>query len=95
MENLSFTRVAGSLTVLGVLSYAICVAWHALVPSAFSGEFLQSALPGFDWTLGGVLIGLVLVIVYSLYAAAVYVSAYNLLGRSRSTGWARWRHVTR
>lgn len=95
MDNLSFARVGGSLTVLGVLSYVICIGWHALVPSAFSGAFLQSALPGFDWTLGGILIGLVLVIVYSVYAAAVYVSVYNLLGRSRAKGWARWRQPAR
>jgi len=95
VDNLSYTRVGGSLTVLGVLSYVICVVWHALVPSAFSGAFLQSALPGFDWTLGGVLIGLVLVIVYSVYAAAVYVSIYNFLGRSRANGWARRRQAAR
>ena len=89
MDNLSFTRVGGALTVLGVLTYVICVVWHALVPAAFSTVFLQSALPGFDWTVGGVLIGLLLVVIYSLYAAAVYVGVYNLLGRQMAKRSAR------
>lgn len=93
MDKLNFSRVAGSLTVLGVLTYLICVAWHALAPSAFSGAFLQSALPGFDWTFPGFLVGLLLVIIYSVYAAAVYVSVYNFLGRSTAKGWALRRHA--
>ena len=89
MDNLSFIRVGGALTVLGVLTYVICVLWHALVPAAFSTAFLQSALPGFNWTVGGVLIGLLLVVIYSVYTAAVFVSVYNLLGRSRAKRSAR------
>jgi hypothetical protein len=89
MDNLSFTRVGGALTVLGVITYAICVLWHALAPAAFSTAFLQSALPGFDWTVAGVLIGLLLVVLYSVYSAAVYVSIYNIRGRAMAKRSAR------
>jgi formate-dependent nitrite reductase membrane component NrfD len=86
MNELIIKRVGGALIVWSVLTYLLCVVGHLLVPSAFDSAILRSFLPGFDWTPLGVLIGLVLVVVYSIYTAAVFVSAYNLLGRQAAKG---------
>ncbi len=80
MNNLSIKRVGGALVVSSVITFVGCVIWHLFVPTAFAG-ILPELLPGFDWTPLGFLIGLGLVILYSIYAAAVFVSAYNFLGR--------------
>ena len=87
MNGLSMKRVGGALVIWSVLTYLVCVVWHWFIPSAFGGAILQSVLPGFDWTPLGVLIGLVLVVLYSVYTSVVFVSAYNFLGRlGRSRG---------
>ena len=66
MNDLSMKRVGGALVILGVVTYVACFVWHLFVPTAFGGT-LQAMLPGFDWTPLGFLIGLALVIVYSVY----------------------------
>lgn len=86
MNDLSMKRVGWALAIWSVLTYLVCVVWHLFVSSAFDGAILQSILPGFDWTPLGVLIGLVLVIVYSVYTAVVFVAAYNYLGRLGAKG---------
>jgi formate-dependent nitrite reductase membrane component NrfD len=86
MNELSIKRVGGALIVWSVLTYLLCVVWHLFVPSTFDSVILRSFLPGFDWTPLGVLIGLVLVVVYSIYIAVVFVSAYNFLGRQATKG---------
>ena len=88
MNDLSMKRVGGALVILSVVTYVACFVWHLFVPTAFGGT-LQAMLPGFDWTPLGFLIGLALVIVYSVYTTVVFVSAYNLLGRLDTTGRAR------
>lgn len=87
MNDLSIKRVGGALVALSVVTYVGCFVWHLLAPTAFAG-ILPALLPGFDWTPLGFLIGLGLVIVYSVYAAVVFVSAYNFLGRLDAKGRA-------
>jgi hypothetical protein len=90
MNDLSIKRVGGALVVLGVVTYVACVVFHLFAPPAFDGA-LRSMLPGFDWTPLGFLIGLGLVIIYSVYAAVVFVSTYNFFGRLNTKGhaWGR------
>ena len=88
MNVLSMKRVGGALLAWSVLTYLVCVVWHLFVPSAFGGAVLQSFLPGFDWTPLGFVIGLVVVVIYSVYTTVVFVSAYNFLGRLGTKGRA-------
>ena len=41
----------------------------------------QGLFPGFSWSAVGLLIGLVETVIYSFYAAVVFVPVYNYLHR--------------
>ena len=76
--KLNFRAVVLTLLIAGLASYILCIAGDLL----FSWSMYQvwaPLLPGFTWplTLGGFLIGLVWVVLYSLYGAALIVWPYN------------------
>ena len=81
--TLSFRATAITLlTVLGV-SYVLCVAAGLLFAWSTMYQAWQPLLPGFVWppTVGGVLVGLLWVVGYSLYGAALIVLPYNYIVR--------------
>lgn len=78
--SLSFRAVALTLLVAVVTSYVLCI-----LGDLFLGWTMYKAwsplLPGFTWplTAGGFVIGLVWLVAYSLYGAAILVLPYNYL----------------
>ena len=81
MKGLSVLRVGISLAVLAAVTYLLCGLWDLLFPALAMHPVWHGLFPGFSWSVGGFLVGLVEIIVYSLYAAVVFVPAYNWLGR--------------
>ena len=83
--TISFRALTIALLIALVLSYVLCVAGDLL----FGWRMYQAwmpLLPGFTWplTAGGFLIGLVWLIAYSLYIAALIALPYNYIVRRQS-----------
>jgi hypothetical protein len=82
MKTLNFkATVFGTLVALTV-SYVICIAGDLLLGWTMY-EVWTPLLPGFTWplTAGGFLIGLVWLILYSIYIPLVFVLPYNYFFR--------------
>ena len=83
--TISFRALSVTLLIALVVSYILCIAGDLL----FGWRMYQAwapLLPGFTWplTAGGFLIGLLWLLGYSLYAAALLALPYNFLIGSRS-----------
>ena len=83
--KLDFRAVGLTLFIAGLVSYILCIAGDLL----FGWSMYQvwaPLLPGFTWplSLGGFLIGLVWLVLYSLYGAALIVWPYNLFIRRKA-----------
>ncbi|MBU4224255.1 MAG: hypothetical protein KKC71_00335 [Chloroflexi bacterium] len=83
--TISFRALAVTLLIALVVSYLLCIAGDLL----FGWTMYQAwapLLPGFTWplTAGGFLIGLLWLVGYSLYAAALIALPYNFLIGSRA-----------
>ena len=76
--KISFRALTITLLITSIVSYVLCIAGGLL----FGWTMYQSwapLLPGFIWpvTFGGFLIGLLWLIIYSLYFAALIAFPYN------------------
>lgn len=83
--TISFRALLVTLLITLVVSYVLCIAGDLL----FGWRMYQAwapLLPGFTWplTASGFLIGLLWLVGYSLYAAALIALPYNFLIGSRS-----------
>lgn len=80
--KLEFRAFTLTLSVAGIVSYILCIAGDLLFGWTMY-EVWQPLLPGFTWPLtpSGFLFGLIWLVVYSLYGAALIVLPYNLLVR--------------
>ncbi|VAW41794.1 hypothetical protein MNBD_CHLOROFLEXI01-2826 [hydrothermal vent metagenome] len=78
--NLRFRPVAVTLFIALTVSYLLCIAAGLLFGWQMYTIWLP-LLPGFSWplTAGGVIIGLLWLVGYSLYMAALIVFPYNYL----------------
>jgi hypothetical protein len=81
--TLSFRATAITLLTVLVVSYVLCVAAGLLFDWSMMYEAWLPLLPGFVWppTVGGFLVGLLWVVGYSLYGAALIVLPYNYILR--------------
>lgn len=79
--------VTWSLALFGAVSYLVCIVYGLVVPqSLHMTDFLETALPGFDWlTPAGFVIGLVESFLYGAYAGLVYAPIHNALTRRWGT----------
>lgn len=68
--------------MFGAITYGLCFGWHSLARSPFTDSAFAAAFPGFSWSYIGFVTGLGWSIVYSFYAAVVFVPAYNLCCRA-------------
>ena len=83
MNNpIQFRPVAITLFVVSAVSYVLCIAADALFGWTMY-EAWAPLLPGFTWppTVTGFTIGLLWLVGYSLYFAALLVWPYNYLTR--------------
>jgi len=82
MNQLNAKLVITTTTVFAAVVYAVCVAVHCtlLIPNlaSYTTPMLEATFPGFSWTLGGVILGLVEIMLYAAIGSAFYVWLYNL-----------------
>lgn len=87
MKNgINFRALTITLLIAFAASYVLCIAGDLL----FGWTMYQAwapLLPGFTWplTIGGFLIGLLWLVGYSLYAAALIAFPYNYFVRRERT----------
>lgn len=83
MRQLNLKVVTETTTAFAVIAYLICVAFRPVFPgwAMYTSEMWYASFPGFAWTLGGVLLGLVEVALYAYFGAALFVTLYNFFAR--------------
>lgn len=79
MQTLNMKATTLALTTLAVAAYVVCAVFRPLFPAwpMYDVTMWQAFFPGFAWTLSGVLIGLVWMVAYAIFASVVFVGAYN------------------
>ena len=82
--TISFRALTFALFIAFFVSYVLCIAGDAV----FGWTMYQSwapLLPGFSWpvSVGGSLIGVVWLVIYSVYAAALISLPYNYFLRRK------------
>lgn len=78
MNSLRFTEVALSLSVFGGITFTLCILWDLAFPGLAMTRIWEALLPGFkgiSW--GSYFLGLVEVVLYSIYTALVFVPTFN------------------
>jgi len=82
---LNFRATAITLLIVLVVSYLLCVTGDLLVGWTMYQVWMP-LLPGFTWplTVKGSLVGLLWLVGYSLYVAALVVLPYNYLVRRQA-----------
>lgn len=83
--KLDFQAFALTLFIAGLVSYILCIAGDSLLNWTMYRIWMP-LMPGFTWPLtpSGFLIGLIWLIAYSLYVAALIVFPYNLFTQRES-----------
>ena len=71
-------RLGLSLGTFFVVAYLACLASALIVPDRALHQVWLQFLPGFSWTLPGMLIGLVEAFVYGLFSGIVFGPIYNV-----------------
>ena len=78
MKPLRFNPVAYALATFGAITYILCILFDLVFPQWAMYELWQILLPGFTWiSWGSFFIGLIGIIAYAVYIAAVFVPIYN------------------
>jgi len=79
MTRLNLALVTATTTVFAAVAYLACAAFQPLLPNLamYTSPMWAAAFPGFSWSLGGVLIGLVEIMLYAAAGSALYVGLYN------------------
>lgn len=85
-SKISFRASAITLLIALVMSYLLCVAGDLLFGWSMY-QIWAPLLPGFTWplTFAGFLIGLIWLVGYSLYVAALITIPYNYFIRRKAT----------
>lgn len=73
--RLNVQLVVLTTTTFALLAYLVCIALGLLFPA--SVMWVASA-PGFSWTVGGIVLGLVEIGWYAALGSAAYVWLYNM-----------------
>lgn len=92
MNRPNLQVVTATTTVFAVIVYLVCAAFQPLFPAWPMYDPIRWAaiLPGFSWTPGGVVLGLVEVALYAALGSALFVGLYNALAaRLTPTGAPR------
>ena len=79
MRPLNLKLLVTTTTVFAALLYLVCVSSQPFFPDWAMHGLLrwQGTFPGFSWTLGGVVLGLVELVAFIAVASAAYVAIYN------------------
>jgi hypothetical protein len=65
------------------ITFALCVGYGLIAPTAFHAAWLlEAALPGFTWlSLGSFVLGLIETTLYGAWAGVLYSTLYNYFER--------------
>ena len=75
-----FKPIAAALIGFGLITYSLCIIFDLIFPQWTMYKLWEILLPGFKWlSWSSFFIGALLIIVYGLVAAVVFVSIYNYL----------------
>ena len=87
MIPLNLKLVTTTTTVFAALAYVFCAAFQPLLPNwaMYTSPMWAASFPGFSWTLGGVLLGLVEIMLYAAAGSALYVGLYNFFASRMTT----------
>lgn len=79
MHKLSFKVISATLSVSAGIVYLLCVVFRPVFPNwaMYTSSMWLAAFPGFSWSLGGILLGLVEILLYGVLAAVIFVPIYN------------------
>jgi hypothetical protein len=78
VKPLRFKPVALAITSFGVITYILCMIFDLIFPQWAMTQIWEILLPGFkSFSWSGFFIGLVGMIGYGIYIAAVFVPIYN------------------
>ena len=82
ITKLDFRAMLLTLFMAGLVSYVLCIAGDLLFGWTMY-QIWAPLMPGFTWPLtpAGFLVGLIWLLLYSLYGAALIVWPYNLFAR--------------
>jgi hypothetical protein len=83
MYLLHWKPMTWSLGVFAACTFVLCIVYGLLVPEALHmTQFLEIALPGFQWlSIGAFALGLVESFLYGAYAGLVYTPIHNFFAR--------------
>jgi len=82
MKLLRFKPVAFTITSFGIITYLLCVVSNLIFPQWEMYKLWEILLPGFTWiSWGSFFIGLIGLIVYGIYFAAIFVPVYNYFAK--------------
>lgn len=83
MSRLNTKLVTTTVTTFSAIVYAVCVAFRPIFPgwAMYTTEMWAATFPGFSWTVGGVLLGLIETVVYAALGSALFVGLYNYFGK--------------
>ncbi len=97
MSSLRFTPVALGLGLSLAITFTGCVIWGQIFPhTVLQQRILEALFPWFTWlSWGSYFVGLIESFLYGIYAAAVFMPAYNWLTRltGRPTTKGALNHV--
>ncbi len=84
-NKLDFQAFVLTLFIACLVSYILCIAGDLLFNWSMY-QIWMPLMPGFTWPLtpSGIIFGLIWLVVYSLYGAALIVLPYNLFLRRKS-----------
>lgn len=89
MDWLRIRTVGIALAAVVGITYTLCVVWDLLLPASAMHPAWHALLPGFTWSIGGIVLGLVELVLYSFWAAVLFVPIYNALQRREVPRGAR------
>ncbi len=84
MKPLRFKPVAFTIISFGIITYTLCVISNLIFPQWGMYRLWEIFLPGFSWiSWGSYFIGLIGLIGYGIYIAAIFVPVYNYFGKGK------------
>ena len=88
MQKFQLNVWAATLGASAGVAYLVCVIFQPIFPASamYTADHWPAMFPGFNWTLVGVLIGLVESVIYGILAAVIFVPFYNYFAARFSRG---------
>jgi hypothetical protein len=79
MQRLDIKVIVATTTSFAMLAYLVCAAFQPIFPDwpMYALARWQALLPGFTWTINGVVLGLIEIGAYAAVGSVAYAWLYN------------------